>query len=298
MALAEDKKSAQSSKAGETETAGVVTRSVDVWRGSADGNASVSVADCVAKETAVALVYNGVSHAVMMATPLDLEAFALGFSLSEGIVNSAEDIYDCCIDEVELGIEVALTISSQCFTKLKDKRRNLSGRTGCGICGAESLQQVRLPIAPVVAENSISHVAIDRATRALVDHQPLQTLTGALHAAAWCDVDGQLVQVCEDVGRHNAVDKLIGLLWQQQSGGQKGLAGKVGWLLISSRASYEILQKSAMVNIAIVVAISAPTSLAIEIAEQAGITLIGFSRENRHIVYTNAHRLLSSGDSA
>ena len=155
-----------------------------------------------------------------------------------------------------------------------------------------------LPIAPVVAENSISHVAIDRATRALVDHQPLQTLTGALHAAAWCDVDGQLVQVCEDVGRHNALDKLIGLLWQQQSGGQKGLAGQVGWLLISSRASYEILQKSAMVNIAIVVAISAPTSLAIEIAEQAGITLIGFSRENRHIVYTNAHRLLSSGDSA
>ena len=298
MALAEDKKSAQSSKAGEAETAVVVTRSVDVWRGSADGNASVSVADCVAKETAVALVYNGVSHAVMMATPLDLEAFALGFSLSEGIVNSAEDIYDCCIDEVELGIEVALTISSQCFTKLKDKRRNLSGRTGCGICGAESLQQVRLPIAPVVAENSISHVAIDRATRALVDHQPLQTLTGALHAAAWCDVDGQLVQVCEDVGRHNALDKLIGLLWQQQSGGQKGLAGQVGWLLISSRASYEILQKSAMVNIAIVVAISAPTSLAIEIAEQAGITLIGFSRENRHIVYTNAHRLLSSGDSA
>jgi len=218
MALAEDKKSAQSSKAGEAETAGVVTRSVDVWRGSADGNASVSVADCVAKETAVALVYNGVSHAVMMATPLDLEAFALGFSLSEGIVNSAEDIYDCCIDEVELGIEVALTISSQCFTKLKDKRRNLSGRTGCGICGAESLQQVRLPIAPVVAENSISHVAIDRATRALVDHQPLQTLTGALHAAAWCDVEGQLVQVCEDVGRHNALDKLIGLLWQQQSG--------------------------------------------------------------------------------
>ena len=298
MAPAGDNKSAQSSKAGEPETAGVVTRSVEVWRGSADGSANVSVADCVARETAVALVYNGVSHAVMMATPLDLEAFALGFSLSEGIVNSAGDIYECAIDEVELGIEVALTISSQCFTKLKDKRSNLSGRTGCGICGAESLQQVHLPIPPVVADFSISHVAIDRATRALVDHQPLQTLTGALHAAAWCDVDGKLVQVCEDVGRHNALDKLIGLLWQQQSGEQKGLAGRAGWLLISSRASYEILQKSAMVNIAIVVAISAPTSLAIEIAEQAGITLIGFSRENRHIVYTNAHRLLPSGDSA
>ena len=298
MALAEDKKSAQSSKADEAETAGVVTRSVEVWRGSADGNASNSVVDCVARETAVALVYNGVSHVVMMATPLDLEAFALGFSLSEGIIDSAEDIYDCSIAEVELGIEVALTVSSQCFMKLKDKRRSLSGRTGCGICGAESLQQARLPIAPVVADFSISHVAIDQATRALADHQPLQTLTGALHAAAWCDVDGKLVQVCEDVGRHNALDKLIGLLWRQQSGGQKGLAGRAGFLVISSRASHEILQKSAMVNIAFVVAISAPTSLAIEIAQQAGITLVGFSRENRHIVYSNDQGLLSNGDSA
>lgn len=297
MALAADKESGRSHNADEAATAGVVRKSVEVWRGPADGNAGDSGVDCIASETAVALVYNGVSHAVMMATPLDLEAFALGFSLSEGIVNSAEDIYDCSIDEVELGIEVALTISNQCFMKLKDKRRNLSGRTGCGICGAESLRQVRLPLAPVVADFCISHIAIDRATRALADHQPLQSLTGALHAAAWCDVDGTLVQVCEDVGRHNALDKLIGLLWQQESGGPKGLAGRAGCLLITSRASHEILQKSAMVNIAIVVAISAPTSLAIEIAQQADITLIGFSRQNRHIVYTNAQRLLSSGDS-
>ena len=297
MALAADKKSARSRHADEAGTAGMVRRTVEVWRGSADGDASDSSADCIARETAVALVYNGVSHAVMMATPLDLEAFALGFSLSEGIVDSAEDIYDCRIDEVELGIEVALTISSQCFMKLKDKRRNLSGRTGCGICGAESLRQVRLPIAPVVADFSVSHVAIDRATRALTDHQPLQSLTGALHAAAWCDVDGKLVKVCEDLGRHNALDKLIGLLWQQQSGGQRGLAGRAGFLVISSRASHEILQKSAMVNIALVVAISAPTSLAIEIAQQAGITLVGFSRENRHIVYSNDQGLLSNGDS-
>ena len=298
MARVGDKKSVQSSPADDAGTAGVVRRTVEVWRGSADGNASNRVVDCVARETAVALVYNGVSHVVMMATPLDLEAFALGFSLSEGIVDSAEDIYDCSIDEVELGIEVALTISSQCFMKLKDKRRNLSGRTGCGICGAESLQQARLPIAPVVADFSVSHVAIDRATRALADHQPLQSLTGALHAAAWCDVDGKLVKVCEDLGRHNALDKLIGLLWRQQSGGQRGLAGRAGFLVISSRASHEILQKSAMVNIAFVVAISAPTSLAIEIAQQAGITLVGFSRENRHIVYSNDQGLLSNGDSA
>ncbi|HJO10563.1 MAG TPA: formate dehydrogenase accessory sulfurtransferase FdhD [Gammaproteobacteria bacterium] len=243
--------------------------------------------DCVATETAVALVYNGVSHAVMMASPLQLEVFALGFSLTEGIVERAEDIYQIQVDTLDEGIEVSLTISNQCFAKLKNKRRSLSGRTGCGICGAESLQQIRPPVPEVVADYCISHKGIDRATRALSNHQPLQSLTGAIHGAAWCDVDGKLLQVCEDVGRHNALDKLIGMLWRQE------LLGKAGFLLISSRASHEILQKSAMANIGIVVAISAPTSLAIEIANKAGITLVGFSRENRHIAYTNQQRLVS-----
>lgn len=281
-----DNKPAPSADSSQATAAAVVRRPVEVWP--VDKNASSS--DSIARETAVALVYNGVSHAVMMATPLNLEAFARGFSLTEGIVESPEDIYEIRINEVELGIEVALTISSQCFMKLKDRRRNLSGRTGCGLCGAESLQQVRLPLAPVTADFSISHTAIDRATRALSKHQPLQTLTGALHAAAWCDVEGNLLQVCEDVGRHNALDKLIGMLWQQPLGAALAPAG---CLLISSRASYEILQKSAMVNIGVVVAMSAPTSLAIDIARQVDITLIGFSRENRHIVYSNSRCLVA-----
>jgi formate dehydrogenase accessory protein FdhD len=284
-----DKKPAQSSAASEVTATAVVNRAVEVWP--ASENASCS--DAIATETAVALVYNGVSHAVMMATPLHLEAFARGFSLTEGIVERLEDIYEIRVEEGELGIEVALTISSQCFVKLKDRRRNLSGRTGCGLCGAESLQQVRLPVVPVTADFSISHTAVDTATRALSSHQPLQSLTGALHAAAWCDVDGNLLQVCEDVGRHNALDKLIGMLWHQQLGPMQAPLAPAGCLLISSRASHEILQKSALGNIAVVVAISAPTSLAIDIARQADITLIGFSRENRHIVYSNSRRLVA-----
>lgn len=272
----------------EDDQPGVVERAVEVWRQWENSNAI----DKLAIETAVALVYNGVSHAVMMASPMKLEEFALGFSLTEGIVDSAEDIYEIQIEYVEEGIEVLLTISSQCFTNLKNKRRNLSGRTGCGLCGVESLQQVRLPVPEVEVDFAISHLAINRATKALNDHQPLQALTGAVHGAAWCNVEGEILQVCEDVGRHNALDKLIGLLCREKLTNQSGLVGEAGFLLISSRASYEILQKSAMANIGIIVAISAPTSLAIDIANQAGITLVGFSRENRHTAYTNSQRLL------
>lgn len=266
--------------------------SVEIWQKGKDGNTIDNTIDSVATEVAVALVYNGVSHVVMMASPMNLEAFALGFSLTEAIIDSAEDIYEIQTEYVEQGIEVLLTISSQCFIKLKNRRRNLSGRTGCGLCGAESLQQVRLPVSKVRADFTVSHLAIDRATRALTDHQPLQALTGAVHGAAWCNLEGELLQVREDVGRHNALDKLIGSLCQNKLTTPAGSVKQPGFLLISSRASYEILQKSAMANIGIIVAISAPTSLAIEIANQADISLIGFARENRHIAYTNSRRLL------
>lgn len=262
----------------------VSERSVEVWCEQKTSKAD----DLVATETAVALVYNGISHVVMMASPIDLESFALGFSLSEGIVSGAEDIYQTVVAVLDQGIEVSLTISNQCFTKLKDRRRNLSGRTGCGLCGAESLQQVRLPIATVVADFTVPHDAIAIAIRALPEHQTLQALTGALHGAAWCDIAGNILQVCEDIGRHNALDKLIGKLCLAGQLGQN----QPGFLLISSRASYEILQKSAMVNIGFVVAISAPTSMAIDIAEQADITLVGFSRQHRHVGYANTYRLV------
>ena len=276
----------------EDDQPGVVERAVRVWRQRESSDSTDSAIDKLATETAVALVYNGVSHAVMMASPMNLEEFALGFSLSEGIVNSAEDIYEIQVEYLEQGIEVLLTISSQCFINLKNKRRNLSGRTGCGLCGVESLQQIRLPVPAVELDFAISSLAVNRATKAFSDHQPLQALTGAVHGAAWCNIEGELLQVREDVGRHNALDKLIGFLCQEKLVNPPGLVGQAGFLLISSRASYEILQKSAMVNIGIVVAISAATSLAIDIANQAGITLIGFSRDNRHTAYTNSQRLL------
>lgn len=276
------------------EDSGVVERNVFVW----SNNICETKDDFIAEEVAVALVYNGISHAVMMASPTELEALALGFSLTEGIVSCVEDIYAIDIITQENGIEVSLTISSQSFMKLKSRRRNLAGRTGCGICGAESLEQVQPTLKMVDTQFSISHNVINRATNNLTKHQPLQLLTGAFHGAAWCDSEGEILHVCEDVGRHNALDKLIGSLWpnaSQKRNSKETVLHQPGFLLMSSRASYEIVQKSAIVGIAMVVAVSAPTSLAVTIANEIGITLIGFSRKQRHIAYTHGQRVNESG---
>jgi formate dehydrogenase accessory protein FdhD len=263
------------------EHSAAVERQVNVWSCESNGQQN----DVVAEEVAIALVYNGISHAVMMASPKELEAFAVGFSLTEGIINCSADILAIDIVKKEVGIEVDLTISSRRFMQLKHRRRSLTGRTGCGICGAESLEQARPDLAMVKACVSINHAAVNLATATLSLHQPLQALTGALHGAAWCDIEGNILKVCEDVGRHNALDKLIGSLWPL------GNIKQPGFLLMSSRASYEIVQKAAKVGIAVVAAVSAPTSLAIDVADTVGITLIGFSRQNRHIVYTHAQRI-------
>lgn len=251
--------------------------------------------DSIATEVPIALVYNDVSHAVMMASPQDLEAFALGFSLTEEIISSPTEVYDLQLRLIEAsndsvaGIEVAITISGEKFSLLKERRRNLVGRTGCGICGAESLQQLRRPLESMTKELSnelrVTHSAINSAVMALQQHQTLQSLTGAVHGAAWCNQQGKIVELCEDVGRHNAVDKLVGKL------ATSAINIKEGFLLVSSRASYEIVQKAAVARISIVVAVSAPTSLAIEIAEEAGVSLVGFARDNRHVSYSNLQRL-------
>ncbi len=168
--------------------------------------------DEVAEEVPVALVYNGISHAVMLATPADLEDFALGFSLSEGIVASVRDVYDIEIDTREHGIAVQLEIASEAFMRLKDRRRSLAGRTGCGLCGTESLEQVmRLP-APVQSDASFHTDVVQAAFVQLQLRQALQQHTGATHAAAWLRADGHVSLVREDVGRHNALDKLAGAL--------------------------------------------------------------------------------------
>jgi len=241
--------------------------------------------DWVATETAVALVYNGISHVVMMATPADLEDFALGFSLSEGILQSAKQLLDCEITETDKGIELALSITAEPFAKLKQKRRNLVGRTGCGLCGAESLEQAISEPATVTADLSISHEAIQKASSALAAEQKLQQQTGAVHGAAYCNQQGELLLVREDVGRHNALDKLLGALAKKEQNKEQG------FVLVTSRASYEMVAKTTSANVALLAAVSAPTSLAIELAEKSGLTLVGFTRTGRHVIYANGQRI-------
>ncbi|MBW6393028.1 MAG: formate dehydrogenase accessory sulfurtransferase FdhD [Halomonas sp.] len=242
------------------------------------GGSAMRLEDSIAVELPVALVYNGISHAVMMATPTDLEDFALGFSLTEGILGTADELYDLEVRQEAQGIAVHLEIATPRFMALKQRRRSLAGRTGCGLCGTESLEQAIRPVAPVVAP-MVGDAAIQHALETLKWHQPLQRETGATHGAAWCDLEGRILLAREDVGRHNALDKLIGALLRQRD------TDRQGFVLVSSRASYEMVQKSASAGIGCLVAVSASTSLAIEQARQAGLMLVGFARTGRHVIY-------------
>lgn len=236
------------------------------------------VTDNLAQEVPVALVYNGISHAVMMATPADLNDFALGFSISEGILTHPDELHDIDVQTAEQGISVEMRIATQRLVELKDRRRNLAGRTGCGLCGAESLSQAIRPVRSVAAV-AVDAAAIQRALAQLPQHQPLQALTGATHAAAWCNLSGDVVIAREDVGRHNALDKVIGALLTSHHDVSQG------FVLVSSRASYEMVQKSCAVGIGALVAVSAATSLAVDNARQANQLLIGFARPDRHVIY-------------
>lgn len=246
--------------------------------------------DLVAAEVPVALTYNRQPHVVMMATPRDLEDFALGFSLTEGLIERGEDLLACRVIPRDDGIEVALTVSQDAAQRISTQRRNLTGRTGCGLCGAERLEQAIRRPGPVPQALQVTHEALQTALDDLASHQPLQAATGAVHAAAWCLADGSLYLVREDVGRHNALDKLIGAL--TRDGGRP----EPGFVLVSSRASYEMVQKAASVGIELLMAVSAPTSLAIELARECGMTLVGFARPGRHNVYTSAQRLDEKDD--
>jgi FdhD protein len=242
--------------------------------------------DWVIEEQAIALVYNGISHAVMMATPCDLVDFAIGFSLSEGIISKPKDILAHDIVDTEQGIEVQLNISSRQFSALKHKRRSLLGNSGCGLCGVESLAQTvkvrtKLEVTPVLPFQVI-HQAVD----AFKQQQKLNELTGSVHAAAFCHGDtGEILCIREDVGRHNALDKLLGALAQQPQIIEQKLHN--GFILVSSRASYEMVDKTIAAGIKHLVSISAATSKAIQWAQQHQLNLIGFARSKRHIVYSN-----------
>lgn len=254
---------------------------VEKW----DAQRTLVCEDEVAEEIPVALEYNGISHAVMLASPHDLEDFALGFSLSEGILSSRSELYDCEVSAVRDGIRIRMQIASERFVSLKEKRRNLTGRTGCGLCGAETLAQAIRRPQPTSGGAQFSAEQIHAGMDAMKALQRLQRHTGATHAAAWMHAGGAIELVREDVGRHNALDKLIGAM------AKKRLDFTAGAALITSRASYEMVQKAATLGIGFIAAISAPTGLAVRLAEEANVTLIGFARDRRHVVYAQARRL-------
>ena len=243
--------------------------------------------DQIAVEVPVALTYNRLSHVVMMATPADLEDLGLGFSVTEGIIDEVQDLLAVRVLEREQGLEVAMTINENCFDRLSTQRRNLTGRTGCGLCGAESLEQALRSPSPVGMQVKVSASALQAALKSMPEQQPLASVTGATHCAAWCGLDGQILALREDVGRHNALDKLIGHLLRE------GFTPGEGFLLVSSRASYEMVFKAAAVEIELLAAVSAPTTLAVDFAMQSGLTLVGFARPGRHNLYTFPERLLN-----
>lgn len=238
--------------------------------------------DIVAEETPVALVFNGISHAVMMATPADLEELGVGFALTEGVVRARGDIYDIETCYLASGAEVQMTISQQAFHALKARRRTLAGRSGCGVCGTESLELLDMQperVAPALLSNLAATVS--RAGRELPAFQSLMHQTGGVHAAAWCGPDGAIRAVREDVGRHNALDKLIGHLALRNEAD----ALQTGFVFMSSRASYELVRKATRMGISMLATISAPSSLAIDLAHEAGMTLVGFCRNGRCVQY-------------
>jgi len=262
----------------EIERAGFVERAIVRHRGAS----STPAFDHVAEEIPVALVFNGISHVVMMATPRDLEAFAHGFALTEGVVASAAAIFDCEVFLREDSAEVAMTIAQEDFVRLKDRRRALTGRSGCGVCGIDSLEM--LDLRPEALPTALITVdlpqALARAADGLRAHQALMQATGGVHAAAWCTPEGEIVHVFEDIGRHNGLDKLIGHLAMQ------GTDLRRGFVFLSSRGSYELARKAARMGIPLLATISAPSSLAIRIATEAGMKLVGFCRQDAFVDYT------------
>jgi FdhD protein len=256
---------------------------VDRWLKGATSRAT----DEVAEEAPVALAYNGAPHVVMLATPADLEDLAYGFTLSEELVASAQEIQsvEVAAAQGDAAFEVRIGIAWERFPELLRRRRNLTGRTGCGLCGTETLEGAVRARSRVGAGPRVSPDELHAAIAQLESLQPLNARTGSVHAAAWVAPGEGIRLVREDVGRHNALDKAIGALLRS------GAALDAGYMLVTSRASYEMVQKAATVGIAFLAALSAPTGFAVRHAERSGLTLVAFARRDRHVVYTHPQRL-------
>lgn len=241
--------------------------------------------ECLASEIPVALVYNGISHTVMMCTPKELEDFALGFSLAEGIIEDKKEIYHIEIQEVCNGIEARIELSSRRFTCFKEHRRTLVGRTGCGICGTEQLNQAVKKLPKLAKKIDIDLNQIDHCLALLEDSQDLTHKTGAMHAAGFFDLDYNLLAIREDIGRHIALDKLLG--WYARNDKPQG------FIIVTSRASYEMVQKTVTSGVEVLIAISAATDLAVNMARQVGLSLAGFARPKRVTIYSGEERFFS-----
>lgn len=245
----------------------------------------IETTDHIAAEVPVALAYNSIPHVVMMCTPQDLEDLGYGFTVSEALVGDRAEVRGVELrrEEGELLLDIAVT--GERLAQLLVRRRHLTGRTGCGVCGAATIDEAIRHPPPVGEGGQASRSQLVMALRQLAASQPLGARTGSLHAAAWVQWDGRLTLVREDVGRHNALDKLIGARLRQ------GADFSDGYVLVTSRASYEMVQKAATLGIRMMVAVSAPTALAVELARACNMTLVGFAREDQQVVYAHPQRL-------
>jgi FdhD protein len=243
----------------------------------------------VPEEMPVALSYAGTTHAVMMASPADLEDFAVGFSLTEGIIASPDEIESVTIEDLETGADVQIRLKDTANTRFEARRRRLAGPVGCGLCGIESIDEaVRGPAMVDAVSLMLTPSEITDAVRLLSDRQPLHAQTGAVHAAGFYIPGQGIVLVREDVGRHNALDKLAGGLAKQ------GIDGSRGTVVVTSRVSLEMVQKTTAIGSPIILAVSAPTALAIRTADAAGLTLIALVRGDDFDVFTRTDRVSRS----
>jgi FdhD protein len=241
--------------------------------------------EAIAEETPVAVIYNGIPHVVMMATPQDLEDFALGFSLTEELILSADQLQRVECVRYGQGIDIQVTVAAEREEIIAGRARRLTGRTGCGICGSDSVTAVLKQLHPIAPGPEIRQSAVQVAFESLASHQTLNAASGAIHAAAWAGLEGAIGLVREDVGRHNALDKLIGALVRQ------GTDPRSGFVVVTSRASFEMVQKTTVLGAPLMAAISGPTGLAVRVAHQAGLTLVGFARGSRLTAYAHPGRL-------